>query len=190
MAQSQTFLNDQFTLANLQANQAQLRPDILHLATHAEFNAGDPRQSYIQLWDTRLDLLAMRSLNWQQQDLSLLILSACTTAVSSREAELGFAGLAAVAGVRSALGTLWTVSDIGTLALMNEFYTQLKTTDTVTSALRRAQLALLTGSVQVQQGLLRSGQTPLPVTGLTLPQQATLTHPFYWSPFVVVGNPW
>lgn len=190
VAQSQTFLNDQFTLANLQANQAQLRPDILHLATHAEFNAGDPRQSYIQLWDTRLDLLAMRSLNWQQQDLSLLILSACTTAVSSREAELGFAGLAAVAGVRSALGTLWTVSDIGTLALMNEFYTQLKTTDTVASALRRAQLALLTGSVQVQQGLLRSGQTPLPVTGLTLPQQATLTHPFYWSPFVVVGNPW
>mgnify|MGYP002786807419 CR=1 FL=1 len=187
---SQVFLNEQFTIANLQTTQAQSQPDILHLATHAEFNPGNAQQSYIQLWDTKLDLPRVRSLNWQRQDLSLLILSACTTAVSSREAELGFAGLAAIAGVRSALGTLWTVSDVGTLALMGEFYAQLKTAPTVASALRQAQLALLQQTVQIRQGQLQSGSTAIPLPGLTLPQQATLAHPFYWSPFVVVGNPW
>jgi CHAT domain-containing protein len=40
--------------------------------------------------------------------------------------ELGFAGLAVQAGVKSVLATLWYVSDEGTLGLMAEFYHFLK----------------------------------------------------------------
>lgn len=40
-------------------------------------------------------------------------------------AELGFAGLAAQSGARSALASLWYVNDEGTLTLMSKFYRQL-----------------------------------------------------------------
>lgn len=190
IAKSAVLLNEKFTLATLTTAQVQQQPDILHLATHAQFHPGNVEQSYIQLWDTRLNLNQVRSLNWQNTGLSLLILSACTTALSSREAELGFAGLASVSGVRSVLGSLWMVSDVGTLALMQAFYAHLNSESTVAEALRKAQLALLTGSVRIQKGRLQSQQQVIALPGLSLPDTAQLSHPFYWSSFILVGNPW
>ena len=183
-------LNEQFTLSNLTQAQRD-RPEILHLATHAELSPGSAEQSYIQLWDSRLTLPQMRSLNWRDMNLTLLTLSACTTAVSSREAELGFAGLAAVSGVRSVLGSLWTVSDIGTLALMNEFYSNLQQSATLAGALQAAQLRLLKGQVWIERDRLVSDRG-----SVTLPSDPArsgklrLRHPFYWSSFMLIGNPW
>ena len=130
-------------------------------------------------------------LDWADSDLELLILSACSTAMSSPNAELGFAGLAAASGVDATVGSLWQVSDIGTLALMSEFYAQLESTDLRFEALRKAQLALLTGETRIENGNLWTsrGEVKLP-DELGLPENATLDHPFFWSAFTMVGNPW
>ncbi|MDX2232290.1 MAG: CHAT domain-containing protein [Leptolyngbyaceae cyanobacterium bins.349] len=184
-------LNEAFTLENLLRSQQQTRPEMLHLATHAEFNAGAPDRSYIQLWDTKLTLDQVKALNWKTMNLTLLTLSACTTAIGDREAELGFAGLAFVSGVRSTLGSLWLVSDVGTLALMNEFYSQLKTTNTLATALQKAQLSLLRGTAQFDQPTVRSLQRKqLLSPSATQIQSSQFSHPFYWSAFSLVGNPW
>jgi filamentous hemagglutinin family protein len=184
-------LNETFTLANLVAQKQRTNPNIIHLATHAEFNPGTPEKSYIQLWDTQLTLNQMRSLNWDKPPLDLLVLSACDTAVGNPDAELGFAGLAAISGVRSTLGSLWQVSDLGTLALMHEFYFQLKTTPSRVEALRKAQLALLRGTIRIEPGYLTGHQEQIPLPPkLATTNSITFAHPFYWSAFTLVGNPW
>ncbi|MEQ8540665.1 MAG: CHAT domain-containing protein [Coleofasciculus sp. D1-CHI-01] len=133
--QGESFLNQEFTLENLK-QERQLQPfGIVHLATHGEFKSGRPENSYIQLWDTKLRLDQLRELKLYEPTVELLVLSACRTAVGDEEAELGFAGLAVQAGVKSALGSLWYVSDEATLGLMTEFYRQLETAPIKSEAL-------------------------------------------------------
>ncbi|MEM9152018.1 MAG: CHAT domain-containing protein, partial [Cyanobacteria bacterium P01_F01_bin.3] len=85
----------------------------------------------------------------------------------------------------------WDVSDVGTLALMGEFYAQLEKTDLRFEALRQAQLALLNGETRIENGNLRTsrGEVALP-DEWNMPDAATLDHPFFWSAFTMVGNPW
>lgn len=121
------------------------------------------------------------------------MLSACSTAVGDEEAELGFAGLAVQAGVKSALASLWLVSDAGTLGLMAEFYQQLRSAPIKAEALRRAQLAMLRGQVHLQDGNLfysgtRQGM-PLPA-GMAGRGDKNLSHPYYWAAFTMIGSPW
>jgi CHAT domain-containing protein len=120
-----------------------------------------------------------------------LVLSACRTALGSEEVELGFAGLAVQAGVKSALASLWYVSDEGTLGLMSEFYQQLTDAPTKAEALRRTQLAMLRGEVQIQgeRLLTNRGAVSLPPE-LSELETENFTHPYYWSAFTLVGNPW
>lgn len=188
---SQTLLNEGTTLAALKAVQSLAQPGVLHLATHATFDAQTPEDSYIHLWDEPLSMAEFSRLDWSGADLELLILSACSTAMSSLNAELGFAGLAAAAGVDATVGSLWQVSDVGTLALMSEFYAQLESTELRFEALRRAQLALLNGETRIENGhlLTSRGEVVLPAEW-NLPDNATLEHPFFWSAFAMVGNPW
>ncbi|MGL6282937.1 MAG: CHAT domain-containing protein, partial [Microcoleaceae cyanobacterium] len=148
----QSFLNQDFTLANLQAQQVKGGFQIIHLATHGEFHPGGAKNSYIQFWDQKLRIDQLRQLNLSDPQVELLVLSACTTAIGDEDAELGFAGLAVQAGVKSALASLWYVSDTGTLALMTEFYRQLKIKPMKAEALRQAQLALLYKQVRLEEG--------------------------------------
>ncbi len=80
------------------------------------------------------------------------MLSACQTALGDRQAELGFAGLAVAAGVKSVLASLWNVSDLGTLGLMGQFYQEYGEFANKAEALRQAQLAMLKGQVRVDNG--------------------------------------
>ena len=96
----------------------------------------------------------------------LLVFSACKTAIGNENVELGFAGLAVNAGVKTALGSLWYVGDEATLKLMTNFYEQLKTQPIKAEALRQAQLSLLKG------------------------EEEEFNHPYYWSSFIMIGNPW
>ncbi|MEG4393678.1 CHAT domain-containing protein [Microcoleus sp. BROC3] len=194
-----SFLNQDFTLGNLQAQRANRPFGIIHLATHSEFQPGEPKNSYIQLWDTKLRLDQMRQLRWNEPPVNLLVLSACSTALGDAEAELGFAGLAVASGARSALASLWEVSDDGTLGLMTEFYRQLRAPRRggnlmiKAEALRRAQLEMLQGRVRIQDGMLRVEGLSM---SLTLPPEIAargdrvLSHPYYWAAFTMIGNPW
>ncbi|MEM9214966.1 MAG: CHAT domain-containing protein [Cyanobacteria bacterium P01_F01_bin.150] len=187
----QTFLNQDFTVDTLREHIEANPFDVVHLATHAEFRPGNPSQSYIQFWDRQLGLDQTGTVDWDLPPLELLVLSACRTALGDDTAELGFAGLALKAGVKSAIASLWYVSDFGTLALMSDFYQHLGVTTTKAAALRQAQLNMLHGDVRVEdnQLVLSEGKIVLPPelqsTGLE-----DLSHPFYWAGFTLISSPW
>ncbi|WP_293065069.1 MULTISPECIES: CHAT domain-containing protein [unclassified Moorena] len=184
-------LNEAFTVANLIKARASQPFGIVHLATHSEFLAGKPSNSYIQLWDTKLQLNQLPKLGLSKPKVELLVLSACRTALGDEQAELGFAGLAVLAGVKSALGSLWYVSDEGTLGLMTTFYEKLQQLPVKAEAIRKAQLNLLRGTVRLERGQLVTdqGSFPLPPALAKLPD-VELRHPYYWSAFTLIGNPW
>ena len=187
----ESFLNDEFTIENLKAQRAATPFGIVHLATHAEFRSGTPNNSYIQFWNQKLRLDEVRELSWNEPAVKLLVLSACQTALGSREAELGFAGFAAKAGVESVLASLWSVNDTATFALMMEFYQQLSQAPIKAEALRQAQIAFLRGDVRFENNRLI-----LPNQELTLPPELPqpnleqLSDPFFWAAFTLVGSPW
>jgi filamentous hemagglutinin family protein len=190
----QLFLNEEFTIENLKNQRHQQQYEIIHLATHGEFLAGGTEQSYIQFWDRKLGLNELRNLKLNQPPVELLVLSACTTAVGDEKAELGFAGLAVQAGVKSALASLWYVSDAGTLGLMTTFYQALLTSPIKAEALRQAQLAMLNGQVRLDNGqLIYQAET---LNTIELPPEIAqrgdvdLSHPFYWAGFTMIGSPW
>ncbi|MEL6931397.1 MAG: CHAT domain-containing protein, partial [Cyanobacteria bacterium J06600_6] len=183
-----SFLDADFTIDNLKQTQSSQPFGILHLATHAEFNPGTPKNSYIQFGDRKLELDKVRELGLSNPQVELMVLSACKTAVGDYDAEYGFAGLAHQAGVKSALGSLWYISDQGTLSMMSKFYQELKSAPIKAEALRLAQVAMIEKQVRLEPGKLIT-----PVQTFDLPENIEaidLTHPFFWSPYTIVGNPW
>ena len=189
MWQGKSFLNEQFTLKNLQSQRRQNPYQIIHLATHSEFKPGAASDSFIQLWDAKLQLNQLRQLGWNNPPVELLVLSACRTALGDEETELGFAGLAFQAGVKSALASLWYVSDEGTLALMSEFYHQLKTAPIEAEALRQAQIAMIKGQVRIEDGVVR-GSFALSSKHKLTAGDRNLAHPYFWAAFTTIGSPW
>ena len=191
---SDPFLNDRFTLDNLRSSRQNQRYGILHLATHGDFKPGAAAESYIRFGDRRVTLDQLRSLRLYDPTVELMVLSACRTAVGNVEAELGFAGLAHQAGVKTVLGSLWYVGDQATLGLMTSFYSNLRNAPIKAEALRQAQLAMLRGEVTFEDGAINllGKQFPLrPETAQTLSgTSVNLKHPYAWSAFTMVGSPW
>ncbi|MEQ8999083.1 MAG: CHAT domain-containing protein [Coleofasciculus sp. B1-GNL1-01] len=187
------FLNEKFTFQNLQEQISQNEFGIIHLATHAEFKPGNPENSYIQLWNRKLRLNELKELGLSDSAIDLLVLSACRTALGNQEAELGFAGSALQAGVDSTLATLWYVSDEGALGVTTEFYRQLSQVPIKSEALRRAQLAMIRGEVSIANGQLNYGDKsitlPPEMAELAKTKNLNFSHPYYWAPFTLIGNP-
>jgi CHAT domain-containing protein len=163
---SQVLLNGQFTRDRLQATIAATQFSGIHLATHAQFSS-KAENTFLLTYDERvnvknLDQLLRDSDRPRGNPIELLILSACQTAVGDKRATLGLAGLAVRSGARSTLATLWSVQDQSTAELMTNFYKALRPGVSKAQALRQAQLTLLK-SPQYQ-------------------------NPYFWAPFVLVGN--
>ena len=144
-------LEEAVTVENLQREREDEPYEIVHLATHAEIQRATAESSYIQFGDDQLLLPEVGKLGLGSRPIELLVLSACETALGSRNAELGFSGLAHQAGVRSILASLWSVSDTATAGSWNyPIYTELRLMDETTikaEALRKAQVAMLRGDV-------------------------------------------
>lgn len=164
---SKVLLNQNFIKTALEA-QIYAEPfPIIHLATHAQFSS-NAENTFLLTWDGRINVKDLdRLLRGREREdtnpIELLVLSACQTAVGDKRAALGLAGLAVRSGTRSTLATLWSVRDQSTAELMAEFYRELAQTEVnKAEALRQAQLALL--------------------------KKPKYEHPFYWAPFVLVGN--
>jgi CHAT domain-containing protein len=139
--------------------------NILHLATHAEFNSGAPDNSFIIFGNG--DKIRLNEItDWQIPNIDLIILSACQTGVGklgSGVEILGFGYQVQKAGAKQAIASLWSVNDEGTQALMESFYDELKKGDvSSTEALHRAQVALI--------------------------KSKKYNHPNYWSAFFAIGN--
>ena len=196
-----TFLNETFTLDALQREPSRHQAQIIHLATHGQFQPGTPSESYIRLWDRPLTLAEMGALNWGEKNIELLVLSACRTALGDESAEYGFAGLSVQSGASAAVASLWYASDAGTLALMTEFYRQLRHRPIKAQALRQAQMALIRGEVRLEQNKSlsnnkESGELVSSFGRVTLPPELAnlgdraFQHPYYWAGFTLIGSPW
>ncbi len=161
------FLDDQFVKARMSAEVAQNDYAIAHFATHGKFEA-DHEDSFILLFDARWSLSEIQTALRERQQrlgtpLDLLVLSACETAAGNDRAALGLAGVAVQAGARSALASLWSVSDEATADLMDRFYTgYLQDGLGKAHSLRRAQLALIGDD--------------------------RFSHPAFWAPYLLVGD--
>jgi CHAT domain-containing protein len=186
-----SFLNDAFTLENLKSQRQKQPFGLIHLATHATFKPGAASNSYIELWDTKLRMNQLSQLGWNNPSVELLVLSACRTALGDEQAELGFAGLAIQAGVKSAIASLWSVNDEGTLGLMTSLYQQLKQAPIKSEGLRQAQISMLKGQVNISSGkLVTSSQSISLPPELAKLSKKSLAHPYYWSAFTIIGSPW
>ena len=184
------YLDQEATLGLLHQRLEQGQFTSVHLATHAVFEPGNLAESYIQLWDQTISLNQLQTL--PLDSIEFLILSACATAFGDPRAEFGFAGLAVNVGVQTALASLWSISDEGTLGLMSEFYSALEQPLTRSAALRQAQLAMHQGHVRIVDGMLYGNEDR--IVG-HLPDLATsgswdFSHPAYWSGFTLIGHPW
>jgi CHAT domain-containing protein len=135
-----------FRAADLRRALARGRVDVLHLATHAAFNGRSDR-SFIVANDEAIPLADLRALiggnRVRGDELDLLVLSACETAVGDDEASMGLAGTAVQSGAESALASLWSVNDTGTVALMKGFYDRYRGGAGKAQSLRDAQLAMI-----------------------------------------------
>lgn len=193
ISSGKALLDGEFTQANLRHQRQEYPYSIVHFATHGEFKPGNSSESFIQLWNEKLTLDRLRELGLNKPPVELLVLSACRTAVGDARAELGFAGLAVAAGAKSALASLWDVSDGGTLGLMTEFYFFLTHSSIKAEALRQAQIAMLRGQVRVESGRLVGNAV---TEGVALPpalsdlDNTDFSHPYYWSAFTLIGSPW
>ncbi|MEQ8996112.1 MAG: CHAT domain-containing protein [Coleofasciculus sp. B1-GNL1-01] len=194
VGQGKLLLNDQFTLENFKTQRRDTPFDIVHLSTHASFPRDRNYNPYIQLWQQRVGLNELRQVKWYAPPtVELLTLSACETAVGNEQAEMGFAGLAVQAGVKSALASLWKVDDLGTLAVMTEFYQQLNNENVLikAEALRQAQLALLRSQVRIESSQLVGTSRNISVAkSLVNSPESDLSHPYYWAGFTLIGSPW
>lgn len=168
VANTKVLLNRQFTKNAIEDAVQSLSVPVVHLATHGQFSS-KAEDTFILTYSNQVinvrdlnGLLQSRETN-QRGAIELLVLSACSTATGDTRADLGIAGVAVRSGARSTLASLWTVDDEGTSILMREFYTQLKQPNiTKAKAIKEAQVNML--------------KNPL------------YEHPFYWAPFVLVGN--
>ncbi|MEH1977614.1 MAG: CHAT domain-containing protein [Nostoc sp.] len=153
---------------------------IVHLATHAAFMVGKPEDSFILFGNG--DRVNFRNVaTWSLPNVDLVVLSACETGLGGKlgngEEILGFGYQMQQTGARAAIASLWSVDDGGTQALMSAFYAILSTDKlTKTEALRQAQVSLITGD-------WKKISHNAPVTAVS-----DFSHPYYWAPFILIGN--
>ncbi|MGH8897159.1 MAG: CHAT domain-containing protein, partial [Egibacteraceae bacterium] len=122
-------LNQQFRVSTLEQELKDQGFTIVHIASHGKFER-DVKDSFLLTFDGKLTMDRLNqvvgSFRFRDQPLELLTLSACQTAAGDDRAALGLAGVAIKAGARSALATLWFVSDEASSSLVVEFYRQLR----------------------------------------------------------------
>ena len=166
LKQSQQLLNEDFSLTGF-SNVIEQQPfRAIHIASHGFFGA-TAEQSFIMTHDRVLNMNKLEALfgskQFTQYPAELIVFSACQTAEGDDRSPLGISGVALKAKVKSALGSLWPISDEATVLLMNHFYQGLDTPGlSKAKALQNAQVNLL--------------------------KNEKYSSPSIWSPYILVGN--
>ncbi|WP_445370153.1 CHAT domain-containing protein [Methylomonas sp. HW2-6] len=163
------------------------RFNIIHFATHAALVSGKPDESFILFGNGERVTVDQVKYEWSLENVDLIALSACETALGASlgkgEEILGLGFLMENAGARATLASLWSVDDGGTQALMNAFYRALQQPgNTKGDALRQAQLSMITGASGSGSDEGRGVQTSDGDGGVSF------SHPYYWAPFILIGN--
>ncbi|MGZ3515255.1 MAG: CHAT domain-containing protein, partial [Thermodesulfobacteriota bacterium] len=145
--------------------------DLILLSTHGEMIESNPLKSNLRFTPSERDdgKLTVSEIFDMEIKANLVTLSACETALVRGETGdfpqgddlVGLSRAFIHAGAPSVVASLWKVSDESTVELMRAFYRNIKTMSK-SEALQRAQL-----------GLMKS------VLGF---------HPYFWAPFVLIGD--
>lgn len=197
-------LDEQFNLESLRNTVPQQTEDgktfnVLHLATHFSLGANDQDSALLLGDGKRLSLFEIgRDEALDFKDVELLTLSACQTGVSTgdangREVEsLGM--LAQKKGAKAVLATLWKVADESTSLFMAEFYRIKKANPTMNKAeaIRLAQKEMIEGRIKAS-GKSNGCRAEQFASGAKQGEfkcdpNAPYSHPYFWSPFVLIGN--
>ncbi|MCP4696562.1 MAG: CHAT domain-containing protein [Gammaproteobacteria bacterium] len=170
--EGRVLLDQEFKLNRLESSLREASYTVVHIASHGQFDR-NPKQSFLLTYDGKINMnRLLRLMNigrFRKEAVELMSLSACQTAAGDERAALGLAGVAVRSGARSALATLWFVSDKTTSELMVEFYRRLRNPQlSKAQALQQAQIALY------EKWSREWGES--------------LVHPVYWSPFILIGN--
>ncbi|HCQ21249.1 MAG TPA: hypothetical protein DIU28_07305, partial [Anabaena sp. UBA12330] len=164
---SEYFINNKATLSNFKTQIS--RFSILHLATHGCFQKGECTLNTGGKLKENTLLFADESWHIQNagllglQNVELVTLSACQTSLNTNSNGEEISGLAYLferAGSKAVIATLWSVADEETKEIMVEFYQNLKQGMRKDEAFRQGKLSQIKNNV----------------------------HPFYWSPFVLIGD--
>jgi CHAT domain-containing protein len=151
-------------------------------------------------------LTAERILRGWKLDAELVTLSACETGLgryAGGEGHLGFSQALFVAGARSLVLSLWEVDDASTALLMTRFYENLiGTPDGLAKPMLKAE-ALAEAKRWLREldpeevRVLTKDLDTRGTRGRVVPRQPaqnpqparTYEHPYYWSGFILIGEP-
>ncbi len=166
VTRNRTLFNQDFTVAALQHQLGAEGHGIVHIASHGFFG-GTAETSFIMAFDDVVTMDGLQSLlrseTQQKNPIELLTLSACETAEGDDRSPLGMSGAALKARANSVLGSLWPVSDQAAKVMMSTFYQGLSGEGiTKVKALQKAQRQLI--------------------------DSTDMQHPFFWAPFILIGN--
>ena len=181
------------------------RNPVVHIASHFQFSPGNETSSALLLGDGKfLSMAQIKSLPNVFGGVELLTLSACNTATggsgaNGKEVE-GFGVLAQRQGAKAVVASLWPVFDSSTKVLMQDFYRlrEAKADTTKAEALRQAQLRLLRGEVTTEvttsatadRKIVHEEEKPGAANKSLFKPNAkkSYAHPYYWAPFILIGN--
>ncbi len=144
---------------------------IIHIASHFTVNDYDPLYSKVVLAQTKDaeqdGFLQTYEVFDMKLNADLVVLSACNTALgklSKGEGLIGISRAFLYAGVPGMVVSLWSVDDEATSIIMSNFYGHLKEGLCKNEALRLAKIDYLNESTSIKKD------------------------PFYWAPFILIGN--
>jgi len=178
------FIDNDFTRETMFSSLKTSSYPFVHIASHFQFSPGDETKNQLLLGDgSTLNLMDIRKEGKLFDGVKLLVLSACQTGMGGNGEEIdGFGELAQQCGAASVIATLWAVDDESTKDLMVKFYSILKRgkVSSKIEALRQAQLQL----AGLEDLIDNSMETVSAASG----EKADYSHPYYWAPFIMMGN--
>ena len=193
--------DEQFTLANLKsALGTSSEYSVVHIASHFVLIAGSGDEPFLMMGGDNAgdpngfewNLSAMENSDVAFHGTRLLTLSACSTAKDYKSRNgLEMDSLGMIAQQKDAeavLATLWDVNDLSTSHIMSDFYDRWvkNPADGKAEALREAQLAFIHGGGAVPGG--GTGRGFETEDQSSPPSSLGYAHPYYWAPFVLIGN--
>jgi CHAT domain-containing protein/Tfp pilus assembly protein PilF len=182
---------DNFSLPNVRPQLGDY--NILHLATHASLVPKKVENSFILFGSSTYATLRDIE-SWSLNNFDLVILSACETGLGGNfgtngEEILGLGYQFQTRGAKATIASLWQVNDGSTSKLMEQFYTNLATGKLgKAAALRQAQITLIQGHGTGTNGQRGNFRIEVIKDGKTSTITRSLSHPFYWAPFILIGN--
>lgn len=169
LAPGRALLNSGFSVDAFGTQIASGDFNVVHIASHGVFG-GTADTTFIIAYDNVITIDKLQDFlrttgkqGVKGNPIELLTLSACETAEGDDRAPLGLSGAALKAQAHSALGSLWPIADAAAKTVMPSFYTNL---------------------VQNGQGKAKSLQQ----AQLELLKDKRFEHPFFWAPFILVGD--